>query len=66
MNPNASGTCGCGESFTVDPVAARRNEATAKDAGGMSGAVVGSSSSEREGSSQSSGALAAASGGQQG
>ncbi|KAL4855507.1 Iron-sulfur assembly protein IscA-like 1 [Chlorella vulgaris] len=66
VNPNASGTCGCGESFTVDPVAARRNEVTAKDAASMSGAVVGSSSSEREGSSQSSGTLAAASGGQQG
>ena len=27
VNPNAKGTCGCGESFTVDPKAARQNAA---------------------------------------
>lgn len=27
INPNAKGTCGCGESFTVDPKAAKQNAA---------------------------------------
>ena len=30
INPNAKGTCGCGESFTVDPKAARQNAAEAQ------------------------------------
>lgn len=36
INPNAKGTCGCGESFTVDPKAARQNAAAtaAADSGG--------------------------------
>lgn len=35
INPNAKGTCGCGESFTVDPKAARQSAAAAQ-AGGSS------------------------------
>lgn len=49
INPNAKGTCGCGESFTVDPKQSKQNAA----------AVGGS-----EGSSSSGGAEAAAAGGQ--
>lgn len=38
MNPNAKGTCGCGESFTVDPKAAKQNAAAVQgDSGGDSG-----------------------------
>ena len=39
VNPNAKGTCGCGESFTVDAKAARQNAAAAgvQQAGGGSG-----------------------------
>lgn len=51
MNPNAKGTCGCGESFTVDPKAAKQNAAAVQgDSSGDSGGDSGSGSgSEAEG-----------------
>lgn len=37
VNPNAKGTCGCGESFTVDPKAAKQNAAAVKGDGSGEG-----------------------------
>lgn len=56
VNPNAKGTCGCGESFTVDPKAAKQNAA----------AVQGDSSGDSGGDSGSGDAAAAAAAGGQG
>jgi hypothetical protein len=37
INPNAKGTCGCGESFTVDPKAAKQNAAATAAAAATDG-----------------------------
>lgn len=54
INPNAKGTCGCGESFTVDPKAAKQNAAEAAEIQAAGGS----------GSSAAPAAAAAAGGGQ--
>lgn len=41
INPNAKGTCGCGESFTVDPKASKQNAATATAADSGAAAAEG-------------------------